>query len=159
VDRHHDFVWRSIRRLGVPEGDVDDAVQKVFLTVASRLADIDPRAERRFLFETALRTAANERRAQSRRRRADEAELEELVANLPSPEQTAVDRATLDVLLGVLPVELRAVFVLFELEQMTSEEIAALLGVPTGTVSSRLRRGRALVEAKVRRMQLQEGGS
>jgi RNA polymerase sigma-70 factor, ECF subfamily len=44
--------------------------------------------------------------------------------------------------LDAMPIELRAVFVLFELEGMTSPEIAAISGLPPGTVASRLRRAR-----------------
>ena len=50
---HHAFVWRSLRRLGVPDGDVDDASQQVFLVAHRRLAQIAPESERSFLFQTA----------------------------------------------------------------------------------------------------------
>ena len=50
VDREHAFVWRSLRRLGVLEGDVDDAVQKVFLVTSQRLATFPPDRDRSFLF-------------------------------------------------------------------------------------------------------------
>lgn len=157
VDRQHAFVWRSLRRLGVMPGEVDDAAQKVFLVAARRLAEIEPDAERRFLFATALRIAANERRAYARRRSAGESGLDELSAKDPSPEKVAADRVLLDALLGVLSLELRSVFVLFELEQMTTDEIAALLELPVGTVASRLRRSRELVEAKIKRMRAHPG--
>jgi RNA polymerase sigma-70 factor (ECF subfamily) len=151
VDAHHAFVWRSVRRLGIDEGDVDDVVQKVFLVASRRVAEIEEPAQRRFLFATAMRLAANQRRAVARRRR-DAGELEDIVDPGPSPEKTAGDRVLLDALLSVLPIELRCVFVLFELEKMTSDEIARLLVLPVGTVASRLRRARELVEAKITRM-------
>ena len=60
-------------------------------------------------------------------------------------------RALLDEVLDALPMDARAVFVLFELEEMTVPEIAALLDVPLGTAASRLRRGRELFEAEITR--------
>ena len=46
------LVWRSLRRFGVPEADVDDAAQHAFMTLAARLAEITPGAERSFLLGT-----------------------------------------------------------------------------------------------------------
>lgn len=152
VDREHGFVWRSIRRLGVAEGDVDDAVQKVFLVTSERLAAFPPERERAFLFATCMRVAANERRGLSRRRSAGPEPLDALTSTAPSPEQTTADRRLLDAVLEPLPIELRSVLVLFELEGMTSDEIAAMLELPTGTVASRLRRGRELAMASAKRV-------
>jgi RNA polymerase sigma-70 factor, ECF subfamily len=152
VDREHAFVWRSIRRLGVMEGDVDDAVQKVFLVTSQRLSTFPPERDRSFLFATCMRVAANERRGQSRRRSAGPEPLEALVSEAPSPEKSASDRHMLDAVLEPLPIELRSVLVLFELEGMTSDEIAEMLELPTGTVASRLRRGRELATAAAKRL-------
>jgi RNA polymerase sigma-70 factor (ECF subfamily) len=158
VDREHAFVWRSIRRLGVTEGDVDDAVQKVFLVTSQRLGTFPPERDRSFLFATCMRVAANERRGQSRRRSAGPEPLETLVSREPSPEQSASDRHLLDAVLEPLPIELRSVVVLFELEGMTSDEIASMLELPTGTVTSRLRRGRELAMAAAKRLRAAGGG-
>ncbi|MBK7399735.1 MAG: hypothetical protein IPJ34_26645 [Myxococcales bacterium] len=56
------------------------------------------------------------------------------------------------------PDDLRAVFVLYELEQETVPEIATTLALPVGTVSSRLRRARELFQAAVRRRAARNGG-
>jgi len=157
VDREHGFVWRSMRRLGVAEGDVDDAVQKVFLVISERLATFPPARDRSFLFATCMRVAANERRGYSRRRSAGPAPLDALVSTAPSPEQTTADRNMLDAVLEPLPIELRSVLVLFELEGMTSDEIAEMLELPTGTVASRLRRGRELAMASAKRLRAAGG--
>ena len=69
VIEHFDFVWRLLRRLGVPEADVDDAVQQVFIVVANRLGSIPSERERSFVIGTALRTAATLRRNERRRQR------------------------------------------------------------------------------------------
>src|SRR5262245_42766997 len=66
---HYDFVWRSVRRLGVPEDAADDAAQEVFVVASRKLDAIDAGKEKAFLFGTAIRVAADTRRALQRRRR------------------------------------------------------------------------------------------
>lgn len=150
IDAHHDFVWRSLRRLGVPHGDVDDGVQKVFLVLSRRLGGVRPGAERSFLYQSAYRVAADGRRTVRRRREVFGVDTDHEVDPRPAPDDL-MDlhraRARLDRILDALPLELRAVFALFELDQLTLTEIAELLGVPRGTVASRLRRARVEVQA------------
>jgi RNA polymerase sigma-70 factor (ECF subfamily) len=152
-DGYFEFVWRSVRRLGVPEADVDDAVQQVFIVVARRLGAIQPGSERAFLFATALRVASHARR--TAQRRGEVQELPELGDGAPSAEEL-MDRQRarelLDRVLAALPIDVRAVFILFELEEMTQAEIAGLLDLPQGTVASRLRRAREEFQAEVARM-------
>jgi RNA polymerase sigma-70 factor, ECF subfamily len=152
VDLHYDALWRFVRRLGVPEGQVEDATQQVLLVFARRAADVDEDAERPFLFGAALRVASDFRRKNER-----EHEVADADAMLrhpdpsPSAERQLGDkelRRCLDHLLDELPSEHRAVFVLAELEELTMAEIARLLAIPPGTVASRLRRARELVDAK-----------
>ena len=76
-----------------------------------------------------------------------------LSATERSPETVAHDRALLDRLLEPLPLDLRSALVLYELEQLTVDEIAELLDVPTGTVASRIRRAREQVVQSKKRMQ------
>ncbi|MEZ4297168.1 MAG: sigma-70 family RNA polymerase sigma factor [Polyangiaceae bacterium] len=151
-EEHFEFLWRSLRRLGVPESDVDDAVQQVFLVAARRV--IQPGAERSFLFSTALRVASHARRTLRRRRESGDAVPEQTDAT-PSPEELLDQRrarALLDDVLEALPMDVRAVFILFELEEMTVVEIAQVLGIPTGTAASRLRRGREMFHEAVARV-------
>ncbi len=61
-------------------------------------------------------------------------------------------RAALDEVLDALPADLRTVLVLHELEEMEMSEVAELLGIPAGTVASRLRRAREKFEVEVDRM-------
>src|ERR1043165_1590531 len=68
--QHYDFVWRSVRRLGVPEDAVDDAAQEVFVVASRKLDAIGAGKEKAFLFGTAVRVAADTRRALQRRRNA-----------------------------------------------------------------------------------------
>jgi RNA polymerase sigma-70 factor, ECF subfamily len=156
VVAHFDFIWRSLRRLGVPEAGVDDATQRVFCIALRRIEDIESGRERAFLFSTAMNVATDTRRALARRReRTDEHALDAAVDSKPTPEQV-VDRkqarALLDEVLGDMDDDLRAVFILFEIEGMTSPEIASLLGIPLGTAASRLRRSREQFHALARRV-------
>src|SRR5438445_2883923 len=66
---HFDFVWRLLRRVGVPHADLDDAAQQVFVVASGRLSSIAAGSERTFLFGVALRTAATLRRNLRRRER------------------------------------------------------------------------------------------
>jgi len=152
---HHAFVWRTLRRLGVPTGDVEDASQQVFLVAHRRLVEIVPESERSFLFQTALRVAADWRRSQRRRKQEAALALPEVADIAASPEEMLDrqrQRALLDQVLGSLPMKLRAVFVLFELEEMTLAEIATMSSTPLGTVASRLRRARQAFSKAVRRL-------
>ena len=149
-----DFVWRSLRRLGVPLSTVDDATQQVWLIVAKRLPDIAVGSERSFLFGTATRIASDTRRSLARRREVSGDAAPDWVDPAPHAEELLERqraRLVLDELLDDLPDELRAVFILYELEEQTATQIAELLGIPTGTVASRLRRARAEFEQIVKR--------
>jgi RNA polymerase sigma-70 factor (ECF subfamily) len=146
VNAHFDFVWRSLRRLGVPSTDVDDCAQQVFWVAARKLEIIQLGCERAFLFSTALRVASDARRSRSRRREVpNEDDAPQPTDPGPRPDDIADQkraRAMLDEVLSQMEIDLRAVFVLFELEEMPTQEIATVLEIPTGTVASRLRRAR-----------------
>jgi RNA polymerase sigma-70 factor, ECF subfamily len=138
------LVWRTVRGLGLGPDEADDVVQQAFLVLARRLSEVDAGKERAFLVQTAIRVAANHRR--SRRRQS----VASALSDYPEGEGLDPERlvelkqrgAVLSHVLDQLPLELRSIFVLFELEQLTSQEIGALLGLPRGTVVSRLRRAR-----------------
>jgi RNA polymerase sigma-70 factor (ECF subfamily) len=156
VDEHYDFVWRTMRYLGLTDADAQDGAQQVLCVLARRLGEVTPGAERPFLFATAVRVAAGLRRSARRRPEATEEDLDALAAATPSAEEMLDQRRAHELLqkvLDAIPVELRLVFVLYEVEELTSPEIAAMLGVPLGTVASRLRRGRESFQVIVKRMQ------
>jgi RNA polymerase sigma-70 factor, ECF subfamily len=154
--QHYQFIWRSLRRIGVAEQAVDDAAQQVFVLAAEKVARIAPGSERPFLFQTAMRVAMAVRRTYAQRREAMVGEdLEEIVDPAPLPDVTAEEqqrRRYLDDLLDALPMDLRSVFVLFEIEGLASPEIASMLEIPVGTVASRLRRARATFRDAAQRL-------
>jgi RNA polymerase sigma-70 factor (ECF subfamily) len=155
VGANVDFIWRCLRRMGIPSGDVDDAVQQVFLVVASKLESIGQGSERAFLFATASRIAANARRSVHRRDEAHHQMMQAERVDAPSQEELTDQlraRALMDRVLSEMPGELREVFVLFELEELSVSEVAELLSIPIGTVGSRLRRAREEFQDKVRRI-------
>ncbi len=155
ISDNFDFIWRSLRRLGVPGGEVDDCAQQVFWVASRKLGVITIGSERAFLFSTALRVASDARRSRGRRREVPEDDAVQPTDPGPRPDEVADQkraRAVLDDVLAMMTLELRAVFVLFELEEMSTPEIADLLEIPAGTVASRLRRAREEFQKLVTRM-------
>jgi RNA polymerase sigma-70 factor (ECF subfamily) len=148
------FVWRLLRRMGVHESDADDAAQQVFIVLSRRIQDVRVDAERAFLFSTAMHVGSRVRRSRARKREDFGVEFDARTDEAPSPEDM-IDRRrareVVDALLEEMPFELRIVFVLFEIEQLSTTEIAELVGVPLGTAASRLRRAREDFAARVSR--------
>lgn len=158
VREHFAFVWRVLRRLGLSASDADDVAQRVMLVVARRIADIEPGHERSFLYQTAAFLASSERRTQRRRPEDPRPELDDESHPTPDPERLLAQRRareTLDAILVRMPEDLRAAFVLFEIEGLSKAEVAHALGIPEGTAASRLRRAR---EDFARRAQHQKLG-
>lgn len=158
VDLHFDFVWRSLRRLGVPDAQLDDAAQQVWIAVSQKCREVRSETARAFLFAIALRVASDVRRALRRRREVD-VEDREPVDEGPGPDELVDRKRTrviLDEILDAMPDEVRVVFVLYELDQLSMAEIAGILGVAPGTVASRLRRGRELFENEMKRVRARE---
>lgn len=158
------FIARSLRRLGVPAADVQDALQEVFVVAARKLDLIAEGAGRAFLYSTAIRVASNARRsgrrAQSLRDEAIHEGVQLDVDVAPNAEEIVgrrQARAMLDAVLETMSDEMRAVFTLYELEEMTIAEISSLLGVPIGTVGSRLWRAREHFEQQLRVLRAQQG--
>ena len=152
VDQHVDFVARVLRNAGTPPSDIDDEVQRTFIIAARRLDDVRAGAEKSFLFRIALNLAAHVRRTMARRREVSGDQAPERVEMFATPEQLTDRkrmRELLDRVLDQMHDTLREVFVLHEFEEMNMSEIAAVLGIPRGTVASRLRRARAEFRERV----------
>ena len=158
-EQHFDFVWRSARRLGVPESAVDDVVQEVFLVVHRQLASFEGRSSMKtWLFGILHNLVLRERRTWARRERPHAIEP---VEPEPAPDQQLAEqqaRRLLHALLAELDDDKRAVFVLADLEQMSAPEIAEATGLKLNTVYSRLRLARAEMERALARHRAREGG-
>ncbi len=165
VRDHYDFVWRLARRLGLDDAAAEDCAQQAFLVLSGKLSGVAVESERPFLFGAATRIAKDTLRRAKRRR---ERPLEEADPNARSEDapdaqlERARARAWLDQVLDKMDHDLRAVFVLYELEGMNTPQVAELTGVPLGTAASRLRRAREAYEQEVGRLraglQRREGG-
>jgi RNA polymerase sigma-70 factor, ECF subfamily len=154
VREHYAFVWRLLRRLGIGEGDADDAAQQVFLTAARRLDEVESQRERAFLYGVAINVGSRARRSLGRRREDPLEAAGERASLDPSADEVLERRqarALLDQLLDEMPEDLRVVFVLFELEELSTPQIAELCEIPAGTAASRLRRAREDFEERVAR--------
>lgn len=154
VEDHFSSIWRLLRRLGIPGDLADDAAQDVFLIASRRVDAIRHGSEYAFLVGTALRVARSLRRRVAREPATDEVDilLEEL--DTSAPEEWLDDRKACALacrLLGELDEDLRELFVLYEIEELTLPEIAKLTGLPVGTATSRLRRAREDFRARLER--------
>lgn len=152
IDAHATHVWRVLRRFGVPESDVADVAQEVFLVVHRRLADFEGRSRMRtWLYGICRRCAAAHRRRAHRRHEVPVASLPER-SDAP-PQDRALDGrralAWLDEVLGGLPDQQREVYVLYELEELTMAEVAAAMGCPLQTAYSRLYAARRAVRQAI----------
>lgn len=142
------FVLRAVRRMGVPDAEVEDVAQEVFLVLHRRMAEYDGvHSMRSWLFGIARRVVADYRRlARVRRERASPAVL---TVSTPPEQAAAVERKharrILDEALESLTDDQREVFVLYELEGMSMREVAELVGCPLQTGYSRLHAARAVV--------------
>jgi RNA polymerase sigma-70 factor (ECF subfamily) len=150
-DSYFAFVWRTARRLGIPEANLDDVVQETFLVAYRRRDDFEGRSSvKTWLYGIAFNVVRAHRRelgakypaALDAERRADP---EELADGAEGPHECAVKQQAVrfvDAFLRDLNEDQRDVFVLAELEQLTAPEIVAVLGVPLNTIYSRLRLAR-----------------
>jgi RNA polymerase sigma-70 factor (ECF subfamily) len=152
---HAPFVCRSLRRLGVPEADMDDMLQEAFVVVHQRLPEYREVGRlRSWLYSICRRLAQAQRRKLFRRR-------ESLMPSPPEQhatggqEERVENRESLalgEELLARLPTEQREVFVLYEVEELGMAEIADALGCPLQTAYSRLYAARARVLNEVERL-------
>jgi RNA polymerase sigma-70 factor (ECF subfamily) len=161
LDVYLDFAARTLRTHGVSEADVDDGVQQVCLVLFDKLDRIELGSERAFVFRTAQRIASRIRRTRNRRREEPEQQADQMQEPI-GPEQIADERQAMDALSGLLDAlddDLREVFVLYEVEELTMAAIAELLELPPGTVASRLRRAREQFQALTERFRRGQAGA
>ena len=151
---HAAFVWRALRRLGVGERDVEDVCQEVFLIAHRKLPSFEGRSSiRTWIYGIAVRVASDHKKlARHRREEVTDAPPEQAV---DAPQIDAIGerqaRALLDGALAELDQDKRAVFVLFELEELPMTEVAEAVGCPLQTAYARLYAARRSVTATLRR--------
>lgn len=151
---HGPFVWRTLRRFGLSESDCDDQCQEVFLVVFRRLAEFEHRSSlTTWLYGISVRVAlAHRRRASVKREEAWASPPEEATTDGPHEQVAEREaRVLLDRALDGLDDDKRAVFVLYEIEQLPMNEVALALECPVQTAYSRLHAAREQVQSFVKR--------
>ena len=144
-ENEFEYVWHTLRRLGVPAADLPDAVHDVFVVVYRRWDEIDPaRPIRPWLFGVARRVASGRRR---KHREAGQAS--DPVSPAPPIDDRVASHEILAAALGRLDDDRREVFVLHDIEGHSGQEIARILDAPVNTVHSRLRSARAQLVAAI----------
>lgn len=156
---HFAFVWRTLRRFGVSDAEVEDAVQEVFIVAHRRRDDFEGRATpRTWLYGIARRVASDWRRGRDRRVRRESAFAQSRADLRPSQQHAAKSSPDawlfLEQFLDGLDPDLREAFVLFELEGLRAAEASALTGANANTLYARRRRAKrafadAMASAKV----------
>jgi RNA polymerase sigma-70 factor (ECF subfamily) len=139
-EEHAASVGRTLRYLGVPEADLMDAAQEVFLVVDRRYPEFEGRSRvSTWLRQICLRVALSHRRRRKRRREEVVAEPPELAVDAGQHADIEVRqrRALLTRLLDALDDDQREVIVLYEIEQLPMREVAASIGCPVQTAYSR----------------------
>jgi RNA polymerase sigma-70 factor, ECF subfamily len=160
--RHFGFVWRTLNRMRVRDADLLDLAQNVFIIVHRQLPRFEGRSElSTWLYSICKLVARDYLRSALIRREVlvDEREVAQrgalndgMMHRLHSRDLSQL----LPLILDKIPEKLREVFVLFELDELSGEEIARLLNIPLGTVRSRLRLARAAFQVQVRLLSEEE---
>lgn len=157
---HADFVWRSLQRLGAPESDLEDLLQEVFVVVHRRRDAFDGRSKlTTWLFGISLRVVrAHRRRARFRRERPATQATDAVDARTPERDMEVLEQQRkLARVLDRLDPQRRATFVMFELEGLSTRAIAEVMGVPLGTVHSRLYKARRDFSRALGRLEKRDG--
>jgi RNA polymerase sigma-70 factor, ECF subfamily len=161
---HFAFVWRNLRRLGVPSGAQDDAVQDIFLIVHRKLGEFEGRSSfKTWLFGILLRVARRYRQAGRAGPVSPAAPVDpDALVDVrgQSPHERAEQAESLHLLhrlLDALDDAKREVFVLVEIEGLSAPEVAEALGVPVNTVYSRLRLARHEFDQAAARHEARQG--
>jgi RNA polymerase sigma-70 factor, ECF subfamily len=157
---HAKFVWRNLRRLGVPASGVEDAVQDVFLVIHRQLPEFAGRSSlRTWIFGIVLRVASRQRerfRNNQQRFTSVPSDLLDVIgAKDQGPLDLLIKRRAADLVYGVLDEmdeEKRTILVMVELEQMSVVEAAEILEIKVNTAYTRLRLARITLEAHVKRV-------
>ncbi len=147
MNRHGLFLYRVALGLLRNRQDAEDAVQETFLKLYRGEGWRGMEDERAFLARSVWNAGLNRLATAGAKamRHAEDADAMDLVSAMRSPEQLVMansERALMRSLIEELPETLRQPLVLFAIEGMRSQQVAAILGVPEGTVRTRVMRAK-----------------
>ncbi len=155
-DLHAAAVRAFARRLVGDPDEAEDLVQEVFVTLAKAARRFDGRsALRTFILGIAVRHAQHHVRAAMRRRKAWQRSAEVQHSSIAGPERASADlqlARLLEIALDELPIDQRVAFVLCEVEERTSAEVAVIVDAPEATVRTRLFHARRKLREKLEEM-------
>lgn len=159
IRSHAPFVWRVLRHLGAPAGQLEDLTQEVFLLIFRKLELFEGRSSlNSWVYGVCRNVARDARRSRSRRPEEPTADLPDMALSPGQP--AALERkrawACAQAALATLPEPTRMTFVLFELEGMPMDEVAELLNTNASTGYSRLYAARASIRGELERAGLLE---
>jgi RNA polymerase sigma-70 factor, ECF subfamily len=159
-DEHFDYVWATLRRLGVRDADREDLVHEVFLKVHARMSDYDvTRPLRPWLFGFAYHVAADHRRLARHRVEVLGGPTEAIAEDPAADEHVAAqeERGVLRAALDEINLAKRVLLVMHDIEGMPVPEIADTLEIPLNTAYSRLRLAREALAAAVTKIRHARG--
>lgn len=153
-ERHFSMVWRSLRRLGVPDSTIDDAAQDVFLVLHRRWLDFQRQSSlKTWIYGILLRVASDHKRRARRERARWSPELSEVESTAEQPDRLYQQREASRLLheaLSQLDDKERQILVFVDLEEGSVVDAAEAMGINLNTAYSRLRRGRQSFEKALR---------
>jgi RNA polymerase sigma-70 factor, ECF subfamily len=156
-DSHFGFVWRAVSNRGVPQAALDDVVQEVFLVVHRKLSEFEGRSSvRTWLAAIVRRVVADHVKKRGNRALGQEIPNDLAAGGEAEPGIQAERRAAvalLEELIATMSEAQREVFILYELEQLTTREIGELTNVNENTVQTRLKAARKIFQQGVARHQ------
>ena len=153
LGRHYDRVHAVCRRIAGSSRDADDAAQEAMISIVRGLPRFDGRSQfSTWVYRIATNAALDELRRRRRRPVLAAVDDEGLQPDVADPRaqrtvEASVDRMTIDAALDALPEDFRVAVVLRDVADLDYGEIAEAVGVPVGTVKSRIARGRSQLAA------------
>lgn len=143
--RHHARIQLTCRRILHDTSDADDAAQNALISIVRSIDSFDGRSSfSTWAYRIATNAALDEVRRRTRRPRGLTDDLPEPIDERSSGRLAAVDeRSSIEAALSHLPIDFRVAVVLRDVLDLDYETIAEIVGVPIGTVRSRIARGRA----------------
>jgi RNA polymerase sigma-70 factor (ECF subfamily) len=153
-ERHAGAIRRTLQSRGLSADAADDATQQAFLVASQRLEDIRPGRERAFLFAVVFRLTRSKHRRTRRYQFEANMDVHAARTSTAAPTERVLALQLINRVLDKLDQDLMQAFLLFELEQLSTSEVALQLGIPSGTAASRRRRARETLEATLTRLEL-----